>query len=149
FDVNERQGPFGSFGYTVYDCHVVRGQKVLLPVLTISLDNGSLEAAEAVFQAHQSALLQGKSSSSVRFWKRKGDGQMSEADYARGYSDGGYPLLGVMTWDVLQSARLPAWAMPHYLTGFSLENLPRHWDAKQLVSRDRIAARVAKALGQF
>ena len=148
FDIDSSEGPFGSYGYNVYDRHTVHGQPVKLPVISIGLGNGSLEAAQAIFEAHRTALLQGLSHSCVRFWKTKGDGRMSEADKERGWSDGGYSLHGVITWNELQSRCLPLWAIPHYYSGFALEQLPRYWDAPQLTNRDRLAVRLADALSQ-
>ena len=89
------------------------------------------KVASALFEAHNVALLSGRRHSDVRFWKRKGDGVMTEQDREHGISyERRYPLIGLYTWAELKSASLPEWAVPYDSERFSIKNLPESYDLR-------------------
>ncbi len=57
---------------------------------------------------------------------------MTEKDREYGWSyESSYSVTGIVTWNTLQSERLPRWALPPTEKRFSLEGLPEHpWDIK-------------------
>jgi hypothetical protein len=95
-----------------------------LPLLGIALSNRENKTASAIFDAHCNALLSGKRHSLVRFWKKKGDGLMTERDKAHGFSyESRYSIFGIITWNGLVSEQLPRWALPMDHEHFTLEGL--------------------------
>jgi hypothetical protein len=77
-----------------------------------------------MYEALRDAMASGKTYTNVRFWKKKGEGFMTQEDKEQGYG-GGYPILGMMVWPQLQTVRLPKWAVPTAQTDFSLDALPK------------------------
>jgi hypothetical protein len=127
-DSNEsRTDLFGGFCYNRSDNHDVAGRNVNLPLLDVWLSNWNNETSKAIVEGHRDALLLGRRHSSVRLFKNKGDGVMTDKDREHGWSyESRYSVIGVVTWNVLQSERLPRWALPPGETGFSLEGLPEN-----------------------
>lgn len=128
FDANSEN--FGEWFYNLYN-HASKPQKIEIPFLELYLSDPSYKMASAMFEAHQAALLSGQRYSLARFWKRKGDGVMTEKDREHGYSyESRYPLLGLYTWAEIESMKLPKWAVPRASERFSIENLPEWYDLK-------------------
>jgi hypothetical protein len=129
FDTRQnKNNDFGGWGYNLYN--PTNGPEALC--LDFSVYDRENKIAEALYESHRSALASGERASSVRFFKREGDGAMSVGEIADGrflVDGGGYPLLGMLVWSVYQSNRLPRWAMPFADREYSTEDLPRSsWD---------------------
>src|SRR6266478_9616125 len=76
-------------------------KKVRLPLIEILLSDSDLSAAKAIHDTHRDALLCGHSHSVVRFFKKKGDGVMTEFVKQHAYSSESqsrYPILGMIEW---------------------------------------------------
>src|ERR1700738_1899242 len=123
FAGNEAQ--FGGFGYNRMDNYDFNGRKINLPLLEVWLSDQSGQKAELLYAALRDAIMRGGKYCGVRFWKNKGEGLMREIDKEHGYSyQGGYPILGMVTWPELHAKRLPKWAFPTDNWDFSLNTLP-------------------------
>jgi hypothetical protein len=120
-----RDSEFGGWFYHLYSSG--RKSKQSVPFLDMWITDSEGGIRRALYESHKAALLCGRRHSLARFWKRKGDGVMTEKDREHGYSyesRSRYPLIGLYTWAELESKYLPDWAVPYGTDRFSLENLP-------------------------
>jgi len=102
-----------------------------MPFLELHIHDTDSEIRSLFFQAHHAALLSGKRRSSVRFFKRKGDGVMTEKERQDQWSsESRYPLLSAVSWVELESERLPRWAYPFSDERFSAKGMPAWYDLK-------------------
>lgn len=127
------EGEFGCFSYNRFNA-LGDDRSQGLPMLEIALNDPKGRMGEAMLASHQAALRSGGVHSLARFWKREGDGRMSDVDREKGWSyEGRYALTGMYSWAVEESKKLPAWAVPYASERFSIEKLPsgsdllRYW----------------------
>lgn len=124
------RGEFGGWFYNLYN-HPVGMKESKFPLLEVWITDIGLKIGEAIYEAHRTAVLSGRRSSNVRFWKRPGEGEMSPKDQEKGWSyEGRYEVLGLYVWSAAQSKALPAWARPYGSEGFSLEKMPEWVDLR-------------------
>jgi hypothetical protein len=128
FDFSDgNSGPFGVFSYDILD--PIGGLNGLdkdlkVPLMHISLSDA--EIAVEIYEAHRCALMSGHRHSSVRVWKRKGEGPMTALDEEHGYSyESRYEIFGVTTWCELEARGVPEWALPAAHVSFSVRDLPQ------------------------
>jgi hypothetical protein len=126
FDNGEGE-QFGGFSYDRRDNQSLNGTHDFnLPFLRLWLSDRDGQKAQLIYEALRHAILSGKKCKNVRFWKKKGDGFMTEVDKEHGWSyQSRYPILGMVAWPELQAVGLPKWAIPADQTDFSLGALPR------------------------
>jgi hypothetical protein len=120
-----RDSEFGGWFYHLYDSSTSKSDQRSVPFLDMWITDSDGGIRKALYESHKAALLCGQRRSLARFWKRAGDGVMTEKDREHGYSfESRYPLIGLYTWAELESKLLPSWAIPYGTDGFSLNNLP-------------------------
>jgi hypothetical protein len=129
FEGSRDNETLGTWFYHLYNHSDSPAKKVDIPFLDMSLMDKDETIRRALFEGHHAALLSGRRYSFVRFWKRPGDGVMTQKDREHGYSyESRYPLIGMYTWAQLEAPSLPAWAVPYENERFSLKNVPERYD---------------------
>jgi hypothetical protein len=121
---------FGTWFYNLYnDSTAPVGTGAPNLELYVGDSNGKIR--EALYEGLKTALLCGRRHTMARFWKRQGDGAMTEKDKEHGYSyESRYELFGMYCWSEAESTRLPDWAVPYGTDRFSIKNLPPFYDLK-------------------
>ena len=120
---------FGGWFYHLYNNSTPSNQGH--PFLDFCVSDPEFKIREDLYEGHKAAILSGRNYSFARFWKRVGDGKMTEKDIEHGWSyESRYPLLGIHCWSEIESKLLPNWAVPHSNGRFSLENLPERYNLK-------------------
>lgn len=123
FTTDEKQ--FGGFSYNQTGDRDFNGRKISLPILELWLLDRDEQKAKLLYTALHDAIISGRKYIGVRFWKKKGDGLMTQTDNEYGYSyESRYVILGMVVWPELQADRLPKWAVPMDQNDFSLDALP-------------------------
>jgi hypothetical protein len=120
-----KEFPFGHWSYHYLKDQLVGDRYVKLPLLQLWIDDPNHEVPSALFEAHKAAIYSGRRCSHARFFKRRGDGVMTEKERADEWSsEHFFPLLGAYAWAEVQSPKLPRWAYPPDHEHFSLETVP-------------------------
>jgi hypothetical protein len=121
-----------QFGGWFYHILGIRDGETPKPFLDLWVHDPKFTFAEAVYQAHRDAMISGERKSDVRFWKRKGDGLMTEEERVEGYSQS-FPLVGALVWAYVESKTLPPWAAPMDSEKYSADKAPAWYDADRLL----------------
>jgi hypothetical protein len=125
FDAAEEK-QFGGFLYDRRDNTDFGGQKVNLPTLEIWLSDRDEQKAQLLYTALRDAIISGRKCIGVRFWKKKGEGVMTQMDKEHGFSyESRYDISGMVAWTMLHAVRLPKWAVPTDYRDFSVDALPK------------------------
>ncbi len=124
FTMDDEQ--FGWFFYDRRDDMSFSGRKINLPFLQLSLSDRDEQKAQLLYKALRDAIISGEKFASVRFWKKKNEGLMTQKDKEHGYScQSRYLILGMVTWIELHAFKLPKWSVPTDQRDFSLDALPK------------------------
>jgi hypothetical protein len=93
--------------------------------ITVSISDAKI--AVEMYEVQRCAVMSGRRYSSVRIWKRKGDGLMTGLDKEHGYSyESRYEIFGVTTWCELEARNVPKWALPPAHVNFSIRDMPEN-----------------------
>jgi hypothetical protein len=116
---------FGGFAYDGRDEQSFGGRRINLPLLKVWLSDEKEQKALLLNTALRDAIISGQKYAGVRFFKKPGEGLMTQVDKEHGYSyESRYTILGLVTWQELHASQLPKWAMPIDRKDFSLDGLP-------------------------
>lgn len=120
----EKSDDFGGWFYGLYN-HSRSKIGIGIPVLVAWVSDTDTKKQEAIYASHMASLISGKKHSSLRLWKRKGDGLFNDEDKEHGYSySSRYSLLGMHVWGELEASDLPRWSVPYASEHFSLDEVP-------------------------
>jgi hypothetical protein len=134
FSFNNGEHQFGTWFYNVYNHSRAAGEdekEVRLPFIEVHVSDADGSKRSAIYMSHMASLISGATYSTLRLWKKKGDGIFNEKDRAHGYSySSRYDVLGMYVGGELESRRLPDWAVPYDSERFSLKNQPERWQLR-------------------
>jgi len=132
---SQSSDPEGCWYYDILDRNEYQDTKVILRKLDICLPYTDGFPERVIHDAHRDAIICGRKFSTVRVFKKKGDGLMSAADKQHGYSyESRYPVLGWITWSDLSSPAIPDWAYEPSDYRFLLDNIPEQpWDLDRVL----------------
>jgi len=119
------EGEFGGFSYNRSDTNIFNKRKINLPRLEVWLSDKNEQKALLLNDALRDAISSGRKYAGVRFFKKTGEGLMTQLDKEYGWSqECRYMILGLVTWQELHAGRVPKWTLPTDYNDFSLDDLP-------------------------
>jgi hypothetical protein len=116
-------GEFGGFNYNLEE--TLDDPSITLPLLEVWLSDENEQKALILNDALRDAILSGRKSAHVRFFKNRGEGLMTQVDKEKGYPSDRYAILGMITSQELHAGSLPRWGLPTDHRYFSIYHLPQ------------------------
>jgi hypothetical protein len=117
-------GEFGGFDYALTD--TLDEPPITLPVLKVWLSDEKEQKTLIIAEALRDAILSGRKSAHVRFFKNIGEGLLTQVDREKGCSgERRYLIVGMTTFQELHAGSLPRWGLPTDHRYFSIYHLPQ------------------------